>query len=163
MLACGTCEHIALLLRWHMYSEKSSVLISILNAVIVLSDTGGKELRCRFGRCGMCAVLTEVVKWNRLRNKDGEALEYACTAMYQLIIGSFENRFLLRKCGADKELYCLLQHSYFLPHLQQQLIKEKADKLLKLMKDQVEFVLFFAVLSLFVNAVNHCLLFSAVE
>jgi hypothetical protein len=137
VLACGTCEHVALLLRWNMYSENCGLVIAILNAVIVLSDTGGKELRCRLGRCGLCAVLTEVIKWNRLRNRDGEVLEYACTAMYQLIIGSFENRFLLRKCGADKELYCLLQHSYFLPYLQQQLIKEKADKLLRLLKDQV--------------------------
>jgi hypothetical protein len=124
-------------MHWHMHSVNNDATISLLNAIIVLSDQGGKEVRCRFGQNGCCALVTEIIKWHRLRNINAEALEYACTAVYQLILGSYENRFLLRQSGIDKELYCLSQYAYFLPTLQQEMMKERAEKLLRILKDQV--------------------------
>ena len=136
-VACGVCETIVQLMHWHMHSDNNEITISLLNAIIVLSDQGGKEVRSRFGQNGCCAIVTEIIKWHRLRNINAETLEYACTTVYQLILGSYENRFLLRQSGADKELYCLSQYAYFLPTLQQQMMKERAEKLLRILKDQV--------------------------
>ena len=134
----GACAHIAKILHWHWKTEVGELILSILHVVIMVGDHGGREARIILGSLGVSAYLTAAMQWNRLHTKNcGDILEFGCKALYQIAIGSSENRLLLRRAGADKELFCLARYPFFLPQLQQQQVRDEAQKVLAVLKDQL--------------------------
>jgi hypothetical protein len=135
---CGACEHVCRVLHWHWSSESDAVSLAALQLVIMLGDHGGRAVRLLLGSLGLPGYLTVTIKWNRLNKKNsGDVVHFACKALYQLAIGGGENRLLLRRAGADKELYCLSRYPFFLPQLQQQQVRDQALQVLAVLRDQL--------------------------